>query len=135
MYFVLKLWPSLCLDPLRQIELSLYDLLFIVSQLMFFFYCQRGNNSAIPYRGKIRLYWLQGFFCNMYSPGWVPLGQITFFKKAIQAFLNFRGLDFRNFRFTAVYISILFSSPLVLLSNLGTQFLLLRFLCVPTLRA
>ena len=36
----------------------------------------------------------------------------------IQAFLNFRGFDFHDFRFTTVYNSILFSSPLVLLSNL-----------------
>ena len=36
----------------------------------------------------------------------------------VQAFLDFRGFDFRNFRFTTVYNSILFSSPLVLLSNL-----------------
>ena len=81
MYFVLKLWPSLCLDPLRQIELSLYDLLFIVSHLMFF-YCQRGNNSAIPYKGKSQLYWFQSFFCKLYSPGWVSLGQMTFSKKS-----------------------------------------------------
>ena len=37
---------------------------------------------------------------------------------SVQAFLDFRGFDFRGFRFTAVYNSILFSSPLVLLSNL-----------------
>jgi hypothetical protein len=36
----------------------------------------------------------------------------------IQAFLDFRGFDFRNFLFNAAYNSILFSSPLVLLSNL-----------------
>ena len=36
----------------------------------------------------------------------------------VQAFLDFRGFDFRNFRFNEVYNSILFSSPLVLLSNL-----------------
>ena len=36
----------------------------------------------------------------------------------LQAFLDFRGLDFRDFRFNAVYNYILFSSPLVLLSNL-----------------
>jgi hypothetical protein len=33
----------------------------------------------------------------------------------IQAFLDFRGFDFHDFRFNAVYNSILFSSPLVLL--------------------
>ena len=30
----------------------------------------------------------------------------------VQAFLNFRGLDFRDFQYNAVYNSILFSSPL-----------------------
>ena len=36
----------------------------------------------------------------------------------IQAFLDFRGFDFCDFPFNAVYNSILFSSPLVLLSDL-----------------
>ena len=36
----------------------------------------------------------------------------------VQAFLDFSGFNFRNFWFTAVYNYILFSSPLVLLSNL-----------------
>ena len=36
----------------------------------------------------------------------------------VQAFLDFGGFDFGDFRFNAVYNSILFSSPLVLLSNL-----------------
>ena len=36
----------------------------------------------------------------------------------IQAFLDFRGFDFRDFLFTAAYNSILSSSPLVLLSYL-----------------
>ena len=36
----------------------------------------------------------------------------------VQAFLDFRGFNFRDFQFKAVYNSILFSSPLVLLSNL-----------------
>ena len=39
----------------------------------------------------------------------------------IQAFLNFGGFDFWDFRFNAVYNSILFSSPLVLLSNLNLR--------------
>ena len=39
----------------------------------------------------------------------------------IQAFLDFFGFDFCGFRFTAVYNSILFSSPLVLLSNLDLR--------------
>ena len=36
----------------------------------------------------------------------------------VQAFLDFCGFDFRDFWFNAVYNYILFSSPLVLLSNL-----------------
>ena len=36
----------------------------------------------------------------------------------IQTFLDFRGFDFCGFRFNAVYNSILFSSPLVLITNL-----------------
>ena len=36
----------------------------------------------------------------------------------LQAFLDFHSFDFRGFRFKVVYNSILFSSPLVLLSNL-----------------
>ena len=47
----------------------------------------------------------------------------------IQAFLNFRGFDFLDFRFNAVYNSILFSSPLVLLSNLNLRFCFRFFLC------
>ena len=43
--------------------------------------------------------------------------KVTFLRQ-IQAFLDFCGFDFRNFRFNEVYNSILFSSPLVLLSNL-----------------
>ena len=39
-------------------------------------------------------------------------------KITIQAFLDFRGFDFRNIQFNEVYNSILSSSPLVLLSNL-----------------
>ena len=42
-------------------------------------------------------------------------------KKPIQAFLNFRGFDFRDFWFNAVYNSILFSSILVLQSNLDLR--------------
>ena len=40
-------------------------------------------------------------------------------KLKIQAFLDFRSFHFRNFRFNAVYISILFSSPLVLCKDLS----------------
>ena len=61
---------------------------------------------------------------------------LPFFK--LQSILNFRGFDFRNFRFNAVYASILFSSPLVLHTKLPqfTRFLLSAiFLCVPALIA
>ena len=44
-----------------------------------------------------------------------------FLVKFFWAFLDFRGFNFRNFWFTAVYNSILFSSPLVLLSNLDLR--------------
>ena len=52
------------------------------------------------------------------------------YKKHLQAFLDFRGFEFRNFQFNSVYNSILLSSPLVLLSNLnsgGFCFLGFRF--------
>ena len=39
----------------------------------------------------------------------------------VQAFLDFHGFDFCDFWFTAVYNSTLFSSPLVLLSNLNLR--------------
>ena len=48
----------------------------------------------------------------------------------IQAFLDFCGFNFRGFRFTAVYNSILFSSPLVLLSNLDLCGFCFRFFFV-----
>ena len=48
-----------------------------------------------------------------------------------EAFLDFRGFDFRNFQFTGVYDSILFSSLLVLLSNLDLRgFCFRSSLCV-----
>ena len=40
---------------------------------------------------------------------------------AIKEFLDFRDYDIYNFQFTAVYNSILFSSTLVLLSNLDLR--------------
>ena len=55
------------------------------------------------------------FHSHKHGPLW---GKII---SELQAFLHFRGFDFRNFRFNAVYISILFSSPLVLLSNLDLR--------------
>ena len=49
----------------------------------------------------------------------------------IQAFLDFRSFDFRNFQFNAVYNSIFF---LLLLSNhVYTVFAFHIFLCDPTL--
>ena len=56
----------------------------------------------------------------------------------LQAFLDFRSFNFRDFGFNVAYNSILLSSPLVLLSNLAlrTWFLLSAvFLFVPTLTA
>ena len=53
----------------------------------------------------------------------IPCGmKKTYWKQVFpQAFLDFRAFDFRGFPFTAVYNSILFSSPLVLLSNLDLR--------------
>ena len=54
------------------------------------------------------------------------------FSIALQAFLDFRGFDFHDFRFTTVYNSILFSSPLVILSNLDLHgFYLPQFFMCP----
>ena len=57
------------------------------------------------------------------------------FKYQVQAFLDFRGFDFRDFRFNAIYNGILFSSPLrplVLLSNLELRgFRFPRFFMCP----
>ena len=39
----------------------------------------------------------------------------------VQAFLDFRSFNFRDFQFNAVYNSIIFSFPLVLLSNLDLR--------------
>ena len=50
----------------------------------------------------------------------------------VQAFLDFRGFDFRGFLFTTAYNSIIFSSPLELLSNLdlrGFGFRVFFFMC------
>ena len=49
----------------------------------------------------------------------------------LQAFLDFCGFDFRDFRFNAVCNSIIFSSPLVLLCNLDLRgFCFLHFFYV-----
>ena len=52
----------------------------------------------------------------------------------VQAFLDFHGFDFCSFLFTAIYNSIVFSAPLVQLSNLDLHgFCSRSFLfCVPT---
>ena len=50
----------------------------------------------------------------------------SIFFSCLQAFLDFRSFDFRDFLFTTVYNSIQFSSPLVLLSNPD-----LRSFCFP----
>ena len=57
---------------------------------------------------------------------------IHFFR--LQAFLDFHDFNYRGFPFTAVYNSIICSSPLVLLSNLDLHSLCFRFFffCVPT---
>ena len=50
----------------------------------------------------------------------------------VQAFLDFRGFEFRHFQFNVVYNSILFSSPSVLLRNLnlrGFRFPHFFFMC------
>ena len=52
----------------------------------------------------------------------------------IQAFLDYRGFNFRDFRSTAVYNSILFSSPLVLVTSIYAVFASAVF-CVLTLTA
>jgi hypothetical protein len=64
-------------------------------------------------------YW----FVKMYGSS---LLRLTGNGLSVQAFLDFRGFDFRNFGFNVIYNSILFSSPLVLLSNLD-----LRGFCFP----
>ena len=49
----------------------------------------------------------QGFLVGVICPPLIRIGL-----KNVQAFIDFRGFDFRNFQFNAVYDSILFSSPL-----------------------
>ena len=50
----------------------------------------------------------------------------------VQAFLDFRSFNFRDFQFNAVYNSIIFSFPLVLLSNLDLRgFRFPRFFMCP----
>ena len=65
---------------------------------------------------------------NHHHPQYCELYKIL----KIQAFLDFRGCDFRDSWFTPIYNSILFSSPLVLLSiNLDLRGFCFRcfFLC------
>ena len=62
--------------------------------------------------------WLRNFQVTLsYTDDVVRKGS----SNSIQAFLNFRGFNIRNFQFTAVYNSILFSSPLLLQSNLDLR--------------
>ena len=64
----------------------------------------------------------------------VMASEVTVLEFQVQAFLTFCGYDFRNFGYNAVHSSILFSFPLVLLSNLDLRgFAFHGFLCVPTL--
>ena len=51
----------------------------------------------------------------------VPGNEPFCLKKLIPAFLDFRGFNFHNFCFNAVFNSILFSSPLVLPSELDIR--------------
>ena len=69
--------------------------------------CQVGMNYDVKYWNDFLFHHCR----NMPWIGWL----------LIQAFLDFRGFDFRDFWFTAVYNSILFSSPLALLSNLNLR--------------
>ena len=52
---------------------------------------------------------------------WKKTDRVSISNVLIQEFLDFRCFDFCNFRFNAVYNSFLFSSPLVLLSNLDLR--------------
>ena len=76
------------------------------------------------------------FVCQSKDPCTVATRLKSISVICIQAFLDFCGFDFRGFRFTAVYNSILFFSPLVLLSNLDLWsfcFCIFLCVCVPTL--
>ena len=58
--------------------------------------------------------------------------EVTVLEFQVQAFLTFCGYDFRNFGYNTVHSSILFSFPLVLLSNLNLRgFLLPQFFICP----
>ena len=71
---------------------------------------------------------------NMFSPCSTNIRAPDKDLHVCTSFLTFRSFEFRNFWFTMVYNSILFSSPLVLLSNLNLPGFCFRvFLCVPTL--
>ena len=59
-----------------------------------------------------------GRICMNIRQSFVDSIQNEISKNTVQAFLDFRGFDVHDFQFNAVYNSILFSSPLVLLSNL-----------------
>ena len=92
--------------------------------------------------GKLKLFWSLGWPRRLWSAR-KHEGKRMFLLHHprkwlwIQAFLDFRGLDFCDFWFSAVYNSILFSSPLVLLSNLDLRGFCFHvfFMCAPILRA
>ena len=68
------------------------------------------------------LNWLLGWILDVkLDPNILDNIPLRLIEKEVQAFLDFHGFDFRDFRFTAVYNSILFSSLLVLLSNLDLR--------------
>ena len=68
---------------------------------------------------------------NMFSPCSTNIRAPDKDLHVCTSFLTFRSFEFRNFWFTMVY-NILFSSPLVLLSNLNLPGFCFRvFLCVP----
>ena len=59
-----------------------------------------------------------------------PQNNLDPIQNCVQAFLDFRGFNFHNFRFNAVYNSILFSSPVVL-SNLELRCFYFRVFLSP----
>ena len=100
---------------------------------------------------KYKWWWINSIFllhtrqrinvCCCWFSNSVMLNLINLFSHLVQnyqkqAFLYFCGFDFRNFGLSAVYNSILFSSPLVLLSNLNLRgFLFPRFFMCPQIKS
>ena len=77
-------------------------------------------NSFLPLESKKNIFGDTGGWggggCSQIPTTLPPASLIIILE--LQAFLDFRGFDFCGFLFTGVYDSIIFSSPLVLLSNL-----------------